>query len=345
MKFLIYATALSLIGSCATLSHKEKVQAIKDNVTIVKPEQLLKYSQTITPEELKEYLYQFAADEFQGRKTGTPGQKLASNFIRDYYKTQGIPSPEGISNYFQPIPSSYIGDNYGDSENVLAYIEGSEKPNEVIVISAHLDHEGVDSSGDVYNGADDDGSGTVALFEMAEAFKEAKKNGHGPKRSILFLHVTAEEIGLQGSRFYTENPVFPLKKTIANLNIDMIGRIDRKHENNHDYIYLIGSDRLSTELHYVSEVVNDTFFNFELNYTYNAEHDHNRYYYRSDHYNFAKNNIPVIFYFNGEHKDYHQPSDTADKINYTILAKRTQLIFATAWQLANQKKRIIVDKS
>jgi len=233
-----------------------------------------------------------------------------------------------------------------NSENVLAYIKGSEMPDEVIVLSAHLDHEGI-KDGKIYNGADDDGSGTVALIEIAEALKMAEKAGHGPKRSVLFLHVTAEEKGLLGSQYYTDmNPVFPLKNTVANLNIDMIGRIDPKRtEGDRNYIYLIGSDKLSTELHDISEEVNKKYTNIELDYTYNDENDPNRYYYRSDHYNFVKNNIPVIFYFNGTHDDYHQPSDTPDKIEYDLLENRTRLIFHTAWELANRDKRIIVDKA
>ncbi len=346
MKLFVYASALVLVGSCATLSHKEKIQAIKDNISIVEPTQIEKYANTITALELKEFLYIFASDEFEGRLVGSEGQKKGVQFLSNYYKENGIRSPYGNGEYFQEIPKSFLGDDYEASENVLAFIEGTEKPKEVIVISAHHDHEGVDAEGEIYNGADDDGSGTVALMEMAEAFKEAKKDGHGPRRSILFLHLTAEEIGLQGSKYYTENPAFPLRRTIANLNIDMIGRVDRRHleSGNEDYLYLIGSDRLSTELHYVSEAVNDRFSNLELNYIYNDENDHNRYYFRSDHYNFAKHNIPVIFYFNGEHEDYHQVSDTPDKINYELLEKRTKLIFATAWQLANQKKRLKVDK-
>jgi Zn-dependent M28 family amino/carboxypeptidase len=225
----------------------------------------------------------------------------------------------------------------------LAYIKGSEKPNEVVVISAHLDHEGV-IDGEIYNGADDDGSGTVAIMEMAQAFKLAKKEGNGPKRSVLFLHVTAEEIGLQGSQYYTENPVFDLENTIANLNIDMIGRVDNLHKDNENYIYLIGSDRLSKELHYLSEEINDTYFKFNLDYKYNDEHDRERIYSRSDHYNFAKHGIPIIFYFNGTHDDYHKPTDTPDKINYQLLEKRAKLIFTTAWQLANQETRLTVDK-
>jgi len=232
------------------------------------------------------------------------------------------------------------------SENVVAFIKGSDKPDEIIVISAHLDHEGI-KDGQIYNGADDDGSGTIALLEIAEAIKMAKNDGNGPKRSILLLHVTGEEKGLLGSRHYTDNdPIFPLANTVANLNIDMIGRIDPKRkEGERNYVYLIGSDKLSTELHNISEDVNTKYTNIELDYTYNDENDPNRFYYRSDHYNFAKNNIPVIFYFNGTHDDYHKTSDTPDKIEYDLLENRTRLVFYTAWELANRTERIVVDKA
>ena len=232
------------------------------------------------------------------------------------------------------------------SENVVAILKGSEKPDEYIVISSHLDHIGIGSDGQINNGADDDGSGTVALLEIAEAFKKAADAGQGPKRSIVFLHVTGEEKGLLGSQYYTDvDPIFPLTQTIANLNIDMIGRIDPKREGNRNYVYLIGSDKLSTELHELSEEVNKAYANLELDYTYNDINDPNRFYYRSDHYNFAKNNIPVIFYFNGTHDDYHRPSDTPDKINYDLLKNRTRLIFYTAWEIANREKTIVVDKA
>lgn len=344
MKVLLYASALSLIGACATLSHKEKIKAITDNIRIEQPDKITTYASTITSNELETHLYAFASKDFQGRKAGTQGQKLAVNYLKNYYINEGIASPLGENDYFQDIPKSYLGKEFNNSENVLAFVKGTEKPEEVVIITAHHDHEGINENGEINPGADDDGSGNVALLEMAQAFKMAKDDGFGPKRSILFMHFTAEEIGLQGSRFYTENPVFQLKNTIVNLNIDMIGRVDKKHADNPDYIYLIGSDRLSNELHYISEAINDAFYNFELNYRYNGEGDRNRYYYRSDHYNFAKLGIPVIFYFNGEHDDYHKPTDTPDKIDYTLLEKRTRLIFATAWQLANQKERVAVDK-
>lgn len=344
MKVFLIASILSLVGSCATEKYSTKIQNLKDNIKISDTTTIRSYANTITSTELKNLLYTYASKEFEGRGTGEEGQKKAANFLKTYYLSQNISSPINDSVYFQSIPKSYFPDDIKATENVLAYIEGIEKPEEVLVISAHYDHLGIEDD-QIYYGADDDGSGTVALMEMAQAFKIAAKDGFGPKRSILFLHLTAEEIGLQGSRFYTENPIFQLSKTIANLNIDMIGRVDAPHENNSNYLYLIGTDRLSKELHLLSEKVNETFFNLDIDYRFNDEDDKNRYYYRSDHYNFALHNIPVIFYFNGEHEDYHQPTDTPDKINYPLLEKRTQLIFATAWQLANRENRLILNEN
>lgn len=487
---------------------------------------IIKYASTITSSELKEKLYTYASDEFEGRETGEPGQKKAIEYIKTHYKKLGIPSVIGNGNYFQEVPLhkietpnvnlsvngtkfNYFDDfisltdgstgtfatnkiifagygiddnNYNDyknldvkgkiviikggepknkegnfiisgttkkskwsngrqaisakrnaakengvkalffmdnklfnryskifknrkekggnkrlslpkqgeeiyqflineklgnalinninsitkngsiacnikvdyesisipetSENVAAYIRGTEKPDEYVIISSHLDHIGINSKGEINNGADDDGSGTVAVLEIAEAFKTASDNGYAPKRSVIFLHVTGEEKGLLGSRYYTDyEPLVPLRNTVADLNIDMIGRTDPKRKStNRNYIYLIGSDKLSTELHNISENINKTYTNIEFDYTYNDENDPNRFYYRSDHYNFAKNNIPIIFYFSGTHADYHKPTDTPDKIEYDLLENRTKLVFYTAWELANREKRIIVDK-
>ena len=511
----ILATSLLLVGCGSSI--QKAVNKAPTDPTI--------YGNTITSQELKDMLYIYASDEFEGRDTGEPGQKKAVNYLKDQYINMGIPSPLSGDDYFQKVPLEkqkapevkmaineskmehyidflvlgnvdtqqldinevvYAGygidsDNYSDykdldvkgkivlikagepldsegnyvtsgttedtkwssgrasisskrdaakdngakatlfvnqqmigqygayyqriaasgatgrislkskepamlfmvtseklgkaiyaeimesdtpktiatkiiggiksltepvdSENVVAFIKGTEKPDEILVISAHLDHEGI-KDGKIYNGADDDGSGTVAILEIAEAFKAAADNGDGPKRSILFLHVTGEEKGLLGSRHYTDNdPIFPLKNTVADLNIDMIGRTDPKREGDRNYVYLIGSDKLSTELHNISEEANTKYTNIILDYTYNDENDPNRFYYRSDHYNFAKNNIPVIFYFNGTHDDYHQPSDTPDKIQYDLLENRTRLVFYTAWEVANRDTRIIADKA
>ncbi len=305
---------------------------------------VMEYANSITAQELSDHLYTFASDEFEGRETGEPGQKLAAEYLKTEYKKLNIPSPLGGDNYYQPVPSSAFRGDVKDSENVLAFIEGSEKPEEILVISSHYDHVGIDDEGNIYNGADDDGSGTVAILEIADAFMQAKKDGYHPKRSILFLNVTGEEKGLVGSKWYTDNPTFPLAQTVANLNIDMIGRIGEGMESSGDYVYLIGSDKLSTQLHELSEEVNSKHLNLKLDYTFNDENDPNRFYYRSDHYNFAKNNIPVIFYFNGVHADYHKMTDTPDKIEYDMLEKRAKLVFLTAWEIANRDERLFVDK-
>lgn len=229
------------------------------------------------------------------------------------------------------------------TENVLGFLKGSDKEEEVLVITSHYDHVGI-IDGEIHNGADDDGSGTVTVLELAEAFATAAKKNGPPKRSILFMAVTGEEKGLLGSRYYTDiDPVFSLENTVANLNIDMVGRIDEKHKDSPGYVYLIGSDKLSKDLHNLSETVNKTSVELELDYTYNDENDPNRFYYRSDHYNFAKNNIPIIFYFNGTHEDYHQPSDTVEKIAFKTMRDRAKLIFYTAWEIVNREERVKVD--
>ncbi len=235
------------------------------------------------------------------------------------------------------------------AENVLGFLEGSDPvlKNEVLVITGHYDHIGLTLSGEdkVNNGADDDGSGTTGVLMIADAFAKAKKAGKGPKRSILFMTVVGEEKGLLGSEWYSEHPVFPLNKTIANLNIDMIGRVDKEHEQNPEFIYIIGSDMLSSDLNAIGIKANETYTKLNLDMTYNNRTDPNQYYYRSDHYNFAKHGIPVIFYFNGVHEDYHQPGDEVEKIHFDLLAKRAQLVYFTAWDLANRAKRPAVDKN
>ena len=284
-----------------------------------------------------------------GREAGTEGEILAINFLKDYYEYTGVSGGSNEGSYFQDMTVTDRSGNSIDSYNVLGYIEGSDKANELLVITSHLDHIGVEADGQINNGADDDGSGTVAMMEIAEAFIMAKEDGNGPRRSVLFLHVSAEEKGLLGSKYYTDNPIYPLTNTVANLNIDMIGRVDSLHIEQPDYIYLIGSDILSQDLHDVSEKANQDFVGLTIDYRYNdpttlvyefGRWRENRYYYRSDHYHFIKNNIPAIFYFNGTHKDYHAPTDTVEKINYALLEKRTRLIFHTAWEIVNREERL-----
>lgn len=516
MKKLVFVV-LGLVMAC----NSSQKAVPEKTVALISDSEPTVYAETITEAELKEQLYEYASDKYQGRETGRPGQKMASEYIQKEYKSMGIPAAKADGDYLQNVPLElnnlptgtiqingiefpnggdlvtfsmaeenfdslvYVGygveqGNYSDyenvdvkgklvlmkagepmlsdssyylsgngdksiwsniseapdkkmrlaaekgaigviyydkdnfrrfkgyysymkntaggkmqikvnaeapiriyvneklanslipnisedhtpkiiskdialsliskndeisSENVAAFIKGSTKPNEYVIISSHLDHIGMTPDGDINNGADDDGSGTVALLEIAEAFKKAKESGHGPKRSVVFLHVTGEEKGLLGSQYYTDyEPIFPLAQTVANLNIDMIGRIDPERDGDRNYIYLIGSDKLSTDLHNLSEAINTKYANLELDYKYNDKNDPNRFYYRSDHYNFAKNNIPIIFYFNGTHGDYHRPTDTADKINYDLLENRARLIFHTAWEVANRNQKVVVDK-
>ena len=331
-KYFILPLAFALLQSCAAnLSYSGSP--------------FKKSMGSITSDELKTHLYIVASDEMEGRDTGSEGQKKAGKYLIEQYQKMGVSHPKSMTSYYQTVPKEALMGRRGnlpESENILAFIEGSEKPEEVIVISAHYDHIGM-SKGEIYNGADDDGSGTVALLELAEAFQLAKKSGNGPKRSILFLHVTGEEHGLLGSKYYADNPIFPMANTVADLNIDMIGRCDPGNCGK-DYVYVIGSEMLSSDLKKISEQANKETVNLELNYKYDDPNDKDRLYYRSDHYNFAKNGVPVIFYFDGIHEDYHKPSDTPDKIDYAALKKRTQLVFATAWELANRKDRIVVDK-
>lgn len=326
---------VALLSSCAAVNYSYDGKAFKDAYSSIKSE------------ELKKNLYVIAADDMEGRDTGSPGQKRAADYIINYYKNLRISPPTEMTSYLQTVPADYMnkksrGETFNDSANILAFIKGSEKPDEIIVISAHYDHVGM-KNGVVYNGADDDGSGTVAVMEIAEAFKQAVKEGHGPKRSILFLHVTGEEHGLFGSSYYADNPVFPLKNTVADLNIDMIGRDDAENRGQ-NYVYVIGSEMLSSDLKKINEAANSKTNQLKLNYKYDDPKDTQRLYYRSDHYNFAKKGIPVAFFFDGIHEDYHKPTDDPEKIDYVLLQKRAQLVFATAWELANRKERILVDK-
>ena len=261
-------------------------------------------------------------------------------------ENQNIISPK--LKRFSPSMDANIELSNPSAENIAGFLEGTDKKDELLIITAHFDHIGVNQDGRINNGADDDASGTTAVLELAEAFTKAAAEGYRPSRSILFMTVSGEEKGLLGSEYYTDHPIYPLENTVVNLNIDMVGRVGKEYQGSADslnYVYLIGADKLSTELHELSEKANETYTQMVLDYKYNDENDPNRFYYRSDHYNFAKNNIPVIFYFNGVHEDYHRPGDTPDKIRLGKLAKTAQLVFATAWEIANRENRLFVDKA
>jgi Zn-dependent M28 family amino/carboxypeptidase len=229
------------------------------------------------------------------------------------------------------------------TENVLGFVEGTDLKNEIIVVTAHYDHLGI-HDGKVFNGADDDGTGTVAVMEMAEAFMQAKKDGKGPRRSMLFMNVSGEEKGLLGSSWYTNHPVYPLENTMCNLNIDMIGRVDDIHSKDSNFVYVIGSAMISSDLKKTLEAANKKHTKLKLDYRFDAPDDPNMFYYRSDHYNFAKKGIPVAFFFNGVHADYHKETDEVSKINFRLMEVRTRLVFYTAWDLANRTPALRRDK-
>ncbi|MEO5907119.1 MAG: M28 family peptidase [Saprospiraceae bacterium] len=273
------------------------------------------------------------------RMVGSKRNKIIK--IRNKITQKGKPGKVVIPVNIQWTPVHSILSTPG--MNVLAYIEGTDPKlkDELVVITAHYDHLGKRGN-DIFFGADDNASGTSAVIEIAEAMAMAKAKGDGPRRSVLCMLVTGEEKGLLGSQYYSEHPIFPLKNTVANVNIDMIGRVDGTHANT-NYTYVIGANRLSTELHSINESVNQKYTNLELDYTYNAEDDPNQFYYRSDHYNFAKKGIPAIFYFSGVHDDYHRPTDTPDKLMYGKAMMIARLAFHTAWELANRDERIKVN--
>ncbi|MBC6108881.1 M28 family peptidase [Pedobacter fastidiosus] len=238
-------------------------------------------------------------------------------------------------------------------ENVLGFLEGTDPTlkKEVLVLTGHYDHIGitpeVEGPDKINNGADDDGSGTTGVLLMAKAFTDAKKAGKGSKRSILFMTVVGEEKGLWGSEWYSEHPIFPVENTIADLNTDMIGRIGEEYLGKPDsanYIYSVGSKMLSSDLATLQDRVNATYTKMKLDFKYDDPKDTERIYYRSDHYNFAKLGIPIIFYYDGMlQQDYHRPGDEISKINFPLLAKRAHLTYYIAWELANQAKRPLVD--
>lgn len=230
------------------------------------------------------------------------------------------------------------------SSNVAGMIEGSDKKDEYLFITAHYDHLGI-RNGKIYNGADDDGSGTVAIMNMGKAFAEARKNGNGPRRTIVVMAFSGEEKGLWGSEYHSDNPLVPLEKTTAALNIDMIGRTDSERKGDDaNYVYVVGNNKISTDLPKINVAANENSSKLTLDYKFDEPDDPHRIYFRSDHYHFARKGVPVLFFYDGMLKDdYHKPSDTIEKINWSLYEKRAKLIFHTAWEMANRNDMLIRD--
>ncbi|HVQ39984.1 MAG TPA: M20/M25/M40 family metallo-hydrolase [Pyrinomonadaceae bacterium] len=240
------------------------------------------------------------------------------------------------------------------TQNVVAIFEGSDPllKEEYVALGAHYDHVGIGPAvnGDsIFNGADDDGSGTTALLAMAEALGRGSIR---PKRSVLFVWHAGEEKGLWGSRYFTEYPTIPLDKIVAQLNIDMIGRSKKEGDTNprnNDLsgpteVYVIGSKMMSTELGELTETVNKQYLNLSYNFRYDDPADPNRFFFRSDHYNYARKGIPIVFFFDGVHEDYHRPGDEVQKIDFQKMEKVTRTVYMMLWEIASRPARLKVDK-
>ncbi|MGI8849839.1 MAG: M28 family peptidase [Pyrinomonadaceae bacterium] len=241
------------------------------------------------------------------------------------------------------------------TQNVVALWEGSDSQlkNEMVAVGAHYDHDGIrpnaQGADKIWNGADDDGSGTVAVLAIGEALAKATKR---PKRSVLLVWHAGEEKGLWGSKYFNKFPTVNIKNVVAQLNIDMIGRSRKTTDTNpknkslsgEDEIYVIGSEMMSSKLGEVTKSINDSFLKLGYNYKYDDPKDTNQFFFRSDHYHYAVNGIPIVFWFDGEHEDYHQASDHADKIDYRKMEKVSRTIFLTMWEIADLQTRPVVDK-
>ena len=238
-----------------------------------------------------------------------------------------------------------------EARNVLAFIEGSDPDlrDEVVVIMGHHDHVGLGNPTEdwdyIYNGADDNGSGTVGILAIANAFHEAKEEGFKPKRSILFLHVSAEESGLLGSRYYSDHPTVPIEQTVAALNTDMISRSDPEHieAGVTDYIYLIGGEIISSQLDSLVVNANKETVNMQIDRKYNDLNDSNQFYRRSDHWNFGRLGVPFVFFFTGVHEDYHAPGDEVHDVDFEKYPRVVRLIYNSAVSIANFEGKPQVD--
>jgi len=219
------------------------------------------------------------------------------------------------------------------TQNVVAILEGTDPilKDEYVLYGAHYDHVGT-RNGEIWNGADDDGSGTVSLLEIAQAFSKNPQ-----KRSIVMVWHCGEEKGLWGAKFFSEHPMIPLEKVSAQINLDMVGR----NENNK--IFVIGAGRISSELEKMNEEVNEKYIGLELDYKYDAPDDRNNFYARSDHYMYARFGIPIIFYFNDVHADYHRSTDTIEKIDFNKMQKVSRLAYLLGREIANNNDLLKLD--
>jgi len=270
------------------------------------------------------------------------GNEFAVDTIIARARRSEVPQINGVEKKYKTNFSFNKYRNTINASNVVGVVEGTDKKDEYVFVTGHYDHLGM-RDGKIYYGADDDGSGTVGVMLMAEAFAKAAAEGKGPRRTMVFMTVSGEEKGLWGSEYYSDHPFYPLDKTTVDLNIDMVGRVDteRKTADSLNYVYVIGHDKLSSDLPIINEGMNNKYTQLVLDYKFDDPNDQNRIYFRSDHYNFARKGVPVLFFYDGMLKaDYHKPTDTVDKINWDLFEKRVKMIFHTAWEMANRDEML-----
>lgn len=270
------------------------------------------------------------------------GNEFAVDTIIARARRSEVPQINGVEKKYKTNFSFSKYRNTINASNVVGVVEGTDKKDEYVFVTGHYDHLGM-RDGKIYYGADDDGSGTVGVMLMAEAFAKAAAEGKGPRRTMVFMTVSGEEKGLWGSEYYSDHPFYPLEKTTVDLNIDMVGRVDteRKTADSLNYVYVIGHDKLSSDLPIINEGMNNKYTQLVLDYKFDDPNDQNRIYFRSDHYNFARKGVPVLFFYDGMLKaDYHKPTDTVDKINWDLYEKRVKMIFHTAWEMANRNEML-----
>ncbi len=294
-----------------------------------------KSNDTVALSDLKRHLNILASDAMEGRETGTPGIEKAAVYLETEFKRLGL-RPGNGENFRQEYVTPEENLN---ACNIIAQIEGNTHPNEYVVVSAHYDHLGM-YNGIIYNGADDDGSGTTALLAIAESLMRLKKMGKGPERTVVFIAFSGEEKGLWGSSYFSDHPTLPLDKVSCDINIDMIGRIDpdRTTPDRNHYVFIVGQSRLSSETSKILNTLNSKTQRLTLDEKFDHKKDPNRIYYRSDHYNFAKKGVPVVFFYDGMlGGDYHEPTDDIELIDWEIYHKRSNFILDFTMSLANRE--------
>ena len=294
-----------------------------------------KSNDTVALSDLKRHLNILASDAMEGRETGTPGIEKAAVYLETEFKRLGL-RPGNGENFRQEYVTPEENLN---ACNIIAQIEGNTHPNEYVVVSAHYDHLGM-YNGIIYNGADDDGSGTTALLAIAESLMRLKKMGKGPERTVVFIAFSGEEKGLWGSSYFSDHPTLPLDKVSCDINIDMIGRIDpdRTTPDRNHYVFIVGQSRLSSETSKILNTLNSKTQRLTLDEKFDHKKDPNRIYYRSDHYNFAKKGVPVVFFYDGMlGGDYHEPTDDIELIDWEIYHKRCNFILDFTMSLANRE--------